>query len=53
MSKCEVTNCGYWYADEGEMYPRCHFEGPDGLAPCEQEEEDRYNTHADLERSRW
>lgn len=31
-------NCGYYYRAEGEDFERCHFEGPDGWAPCEQEE---------------
>lgn len=36
--KC--NECGYWYKAEGDKYPHCHFEGPEGWAPCEQEEED-------------
>lgn len=35
---CE--NCPYHYAAEDERFPRCHFEGPEGWAPCEWEEED-------------
>lgn len=31
-------DCGYHYREDGERYARCHFEGPDGWAPCEQEE---------------
>lgn len=43
MSRCE--NCGYFYKDVdrcGEPVSRdyCHFEGPDGWAPCEQDEND-------------
>lgn len=38
MSLCET--CGYHWKEEGERYPRCHFEGPEGWAPCEAEEDD-------------
>ena len=31
-------NCGYHYIADGEPYARCHFDEPDGLAPCVQEE---------------
>ena len=31
-------DCGYHYREDCEDYARCHFEGPDGWAPCEQEE---------------
>ena len=47
--KC--TDCVYYYNIEGDAFPCCHFEGPVGWAPCEQEEEseeeDRY-TYDDL-----
>ena len=33
--KCK--ECGYWWQEECETYPRCHFEGPDDWAPCAQE----------------
>ncbi len=32
------TDCGYCWKEQNEDYARCHFEGPDGWAPCEQEE---------------
>ena len=35
--KC--TECGYHWKEEDEAFARCHFVGPDGWAPCEQEEE--------------
>jgi hypothetical protein len=38
MSYCEQMNCGYYWQAEGERYARCHFNGPDGWAPCEVEE---------------
>ena len=36
-------NCGYWYADVDELgepltIEYCHFEGPEGWAPCETED---------------
>lgn len=44
--KCE--NCGYYWREDGERYPRCHWSdnnGPDSLygtpwdiAPCEEED---------------
>ena len=33
-------DCPYCWKAEDEEYARCHFEGPDGWAPCEQEESD-------------
>lgn len=35
--KC--AECGYYYKTEEDKYPCCHFEGPEGWAPCEQEED--------------
>ena len=38
--------CPYYYKDEDEKFPRCHYEWDDGYAPCEiddfeeEEEED-------------
>lgn len=42
MSECEKRNCGYYWKEEDEEYPSCHFEGPVGWAPCEQDEQDEY-----------
>ena len=36
MNRCE--NCGYHYKDDDDRFPCCHFEGPEGWAPCEQDE---------------
>ena len=33
---CADSNCGYYWQDAGEDYPRCHFEGF-GKAPCEED----------------
>lgn len=35
---CE--NCPYHYKTEDDRFPCCHFEGPEGWAPCEYEEEE-------------
>lgn len=37
MTRCEM--CGYYWKEDEERYPCCHFEGPDGWAPCENDEE--------------
>ena len=34
--KC--IDCAYCWQERGEKYPRCHYCGPDGWAPCECEE---------------
>lgn len=33
-------DCPYWWKEECENYARCHYEGPENWAPCEQEEVD-------------
>lgn len=38
--------CYYWKAD-GEKYAHCHFEGPEGWAPCEWEEEEEEEDEED------
>ena len=35
--KC--LNCNYYWVDEGEEYPRCHCDEPEGNAPCELDED--------------
>ena len=37
MNPCELTNCGYYYQEEGEEYPRCHYSDDRFPAPCEEE----------------
>lgn len=39
MAFCEKINCGYYWQEEGEKYPRCHYDEP-YPAPCEYDEED-------------
>ena len=36
---CADSNCGYYWQEEGEDYPRCHFDGY-GKAPCEEDDWD-------------
>jgi hypothetical protein len=35
MSRCSDSNCGYYWQDEGEDYPRCHCPDDGFPAPCE------------------
>lgn len=37
MSYCEKTNCGYYYQDEEDDFPCCHYDDP-WPAPCEYED---------------
>jgi hypothetical protein len=36
--KCK--DCGYYYKDEDDDFACCHFTGPVGWAPCEDEEDE-------------
>lgn len=50
MNMCE--NCGYYYKDVNAYgnttnSAHCHFEDPDGWAPCEQDESDYEETETD------
>ena len=37
--KCADSNCGYYWQDENEEYPSCHFPSDDPFpAPCEEED---------------
>ena len=40
MSYCDKINCGYYYKAEEDDFPCCHFDGPNGWAPCECDDED-------------
>ena len=42
MARCADFNCGYYWRDEDEEYPRCHCDNP-WLAPCEYDEGDDYD----------
>ena len=37
MSTYECEKCGYYYQEEGEDYPRCHYSDDRFPAPCEEE----------------
>lgn len=44
-----ICPCGYWWADCDEegtpiSLEYCHFDGPDGWAPCEQDAYEDYET---------
>ena len=39
MGECAKRNCSYYWQDENDAYPRCHFESW-GPAPCEEEDWD-------------
>ena len=45
MAKCKDSNCGYYWKEPDEDYPRCHYDDP-WPAPCEyddnEREEERY-----------
>ena len=36
---CKDSNCGYYWQEENENYPHCHFDGV-GNTPCEEEDWD-------------
>ena len=47
-------NCGYWWADLDEeggpiSLEYCHYDGPNGYAPCEQDSYNEYANEADIE----
>ena len=37
MNPCELMNCGYYWQEEGEDYPSCHYSDDRFPAPCEEE----------------
>lgn len=49
MNYCEEINCGYYWAEEWEVFPSCHFVGWWG-APCEENDyvsDDDYEENED------
>lgn len=36
---CAARNCGYFWKDENENHPRCHWEDDGFPAPCEEDDE--------------
>lgn len=53
MLKCVERNCSYYWQDENDLYPRCHFEDEILPAPCEDgsfdydEEDDSWDDEPD------
>lgn len=43
--KCE--ECCYYWKDENEAYPRCHYDDPRFPAPCEEDDDDYYEDWGD------
>ena len=39
MSECEKMNCGYYWQEDGEDYPRCHYPDDGTPAPCEYDDD--------------
>lgn len=39
MSECAKRGCSYYWQDEDEAYPRCHYEDPMFPAPCDQDDD--------------
>lgn len=50
MSRCSIPICGYYWQDEDEDYPSCHFDHDSPWpAPCEYDgEEDDTDCDYDL-----
>lgn len=36
---CAARGCGYFYKDEDDTFPRCHWEDDGFPAPCEEDDE--------------
>ena len=51
MNECEKMNCGYYWQEEGEDYPRCHYPDDGTKAPCEYDDdyEDDYDDYDDCD----
>lgn len=39
MSECERRGCGYFWREENELYPSCHYNDPLFPSPCEEDDE--------------
>lgn len=44
---CASSNCGYYWQEDGEDYPRCHYPDDGTPAPCEYDDEDDYDGSED------
>ena len=41
MNECVIPNCGYYWQDEGEDHPSCHYPSDSPFpAPCEEDDWD-------------
>ena len=38
-SECERRNCGYFWKEENDAYPCCHYNDQIFPAPCEEDDE--------------
>ena len=50
MARCKDSNCGYYWQEPGEAYPRCHYDDP-WPAPCEYDDrgDNREEEYPELE----
>lgn len=46
MARC-AEGCGYYWQEEGEAYPRCHYDDP-WPAPCEYDDEPEGESYDDI-----
>ena len=47
---CESMNCGYYWQDEDDDFPRCHCPDDGFPAPCEAEDDfDEYDDYDDCD----
>ena len=37
------ADCLYYWKNKEDKFPCCHFEGAEGWAPCEQDDEETYD----------
>ena len=57
-SECERRNCSYFWKEENDAYPCCHYNDPMFPAPCEEDDEyyedwdDDFDAEAEYEYSR-
>lgn len=43
MSRCASLNCGYYWKDEDDDFPRCHCPDDGFPAPCESDDDDDWD----------
>lgn len=47
MARCADSNCGYYWQDVDEDYPRCHYDDP-WPAPCEYDDEPEGDSYDEI-----